>query len=393
MNCGASEGASTAEPSSSPASCASASPAGRDGHDTSCPRLRVEALRASWWETFRCDAAYDEEAACLVVPPVGWTEAAAEPMPVILLLTGNGHVDDRQDFLWGGADTLLLNPLVRERFFLLAPKPTSSSGLLRYAAKSWSRTWAEDAVWALFTEVLRRLGPRHVDASRLYLTGLSLGSAGVWHVALQYGHHFAAAAPISGCCEWPRDSWRGRWPEAGVWERLTSLPMRAYQIDIDHRAGHPGRDVEWLCRDLPSETRSSMLPGIDTGTECEVRVRSWQHEGGAQWELWEARGPLQDDASWKEWGGDSHCLWNRVYPLPGWDLAQFFLQHRVPNGRRWSFDSPPFVADSGATLRQLEAEWYSDGDRKRSRQDAQVDEGAASTRGGDGAGGDGGDAW
>lgn len=31
-----------------------------------------------------------------------------------------------------------------------------------------------------------------------------------------------------------------------------------------------------------------------------------------------------------EYGGDSHCLWHRVYPLECWGLINFFLDHTVP---------------------------------------------------------------
>lgn len=29
------------------------------------------------------------------------------------------------------------------------------------------------------------------------------------------------------------------------------------------------------------------------------------------------------------WGGDKHCLWNRVYPWPEWGLEAFFKAHRL----------------------------------------------------------------
>lgn len=50
---------------------------------------------------------------------------------VILFLTGNGHVDDRQDFFGGGIDQLMRNNELKS-YILLAPKPLSKTGVLRY---------------------------------------------------------------------------------------------------------------------------------------------------------------------------------------------------------------------------------------------------------------------
>lgn len=38
----------------------------------------------------------------------------------------------------------------------------------------------------------------HVDISRIYLTGLSMGGAGTWDMAVEYPEKFAAIAPVCG---------------------------------------------------------------------------------------------------------------------------------------------------------------------------------------------------
>jgi predicted peptidase len=58
-------------------------------------------------------------------------------------------------------------------------------------------TWVliSDAVEALVVEMLKR---DDVDTSRVYLTGLSMGGYGTWHVGVQRPDLFAALAPICG---------------------------------------------------------------------------------------------------------------------------------------------------------------------------------------------------
>ena len=57
------------------------------------------------------------------------------------------------------------------------------------------RGWNADAVNALLDEVLAKY---RVDADRVYLTGLSMGGYGTWHLAAIHPERFAAIAPICG---------------------------------------------------------------------------------------------------------------------------------------------------------------------------------------------------
>ena len=57
--------------------------------------------------------------------------------------------------------------------------------------------WGEqtDALDALVDDVAQQF---HVDTTRVYLTGLSMGGYGTWHFATLFPHRFAAVAPICG---------------------------------------------------------------------------------------------------------------------------------------------------------------------------------------------------
>merc|ERR550537_1450495 len=147
--------------------------------DFQLPLPDLEDLETmGWWESFRCDKSCTEDARAYVVTPSSSSSPneARKPAPVLLFLSGNGHVDDREPFFVGGVDIILRNERIRRNFVVISPKPMSNNGLLRYTGEGWARDWAEDATWSFFTEILRRLGPEQVDRSRLYVTGISLGA-------------------------------------------------------------------------------------------------------------------------------------------------------------------------------------------------------------------------
>jgi len=61
----------------------------------------------------------------------------------------------------------------------------------------------EDTIWANELDALHALLEHiieqyRVDTSRIYLTGLSMGGNGVWHLAASYPSMFAAVVPICG---------------------------------------------------------------------------------------------------------------------------------------------------------------------------------------------------
>lgn len=57
------------------------------------------------------------------------------------------------------------------------------------------RIWSIAYLDALLEDVVERLA---VDEDRIYVTGLSMGGYGTWHLAFEFPHRFAAIAPISG---------------------------------------------------------------------------------------------------------------------------------------------------------------------------------------------------
>lgn len=60
---------------------------------------------------------------------------------------------------------------------------------------SW---WANDELDSLIALLDDVAGRYAVDATRIYLTGMSMGGYGAWHLALRQPDRFAAIAPVCG---------------------------------------------------------------------------------------------------------------------------------------------------------------------------------------------------
>ncbi|MBK9140212.1 MAG: prolyl oligopeptidase family serine peptidase [Verrucomicrobia bacterium] len=83
------------------------------------------------------------------------------------------------------------------------------------------QTWSNEALLALLADVTKRY---RVDASRVYLTGLSMGGYGTWSLGLSHPEKFAAIAPICG----GGDVLKILLPEPGRAAALKSLPVWAF---------------------------------------------------------------------------------------------------------------------------------------------------------------------
>lgn len=89
------------------------------------------------------------------------------------------------------------------------------------AGSTW---WNEvDALVALLDHVVATLT---VDEDRLYLTGMSMGGYGTWHLATLYPQRFAAIAPICG-----GGVWMHGYPERVC--ALKHLPVWAFHGALD----------------------------------------------------------------------------------------------------------------------------------------------------------------
>ena len=121
----------------------------------------------------------------LLFLPRGYNDAPAKEWPLILFLHG---ADERGDDLEVVKKHGI--PRIAESqpdFPFVAVSPQCPEG-------SW---WPMEfeALTALLDEVVSAY---RIDTHRLYLTGLSMGGYGAWHLAVAHPDRFAAIAPICG---------------------------------------------------------------------------------------------------------------------------------------------------------------------------------------------------
>ena len=140
---------------------------------------------------------------------------------------------------------------------------------------SWTRM--EGEVLAMVDDTLREF---RADKDRVYLTGLSFGGAGTWHLAMANPNRWAAIAPICG----PGDTSRV--------DRIANakVPVWVFQ---------GGRDTV-----VRPERVLETVTALEAAGHPDVRFTVHEDLG--------------------------HNVWTRVYE--GWDLYAWFLAHRQQSG-------------------------------------------------------------
>lgn len=118
---------------------------------------------------------------------VPWWYDAARPLPAIVFLHGRGEEgDDGWKPVAVGLGPAILADARRWDFIVIFPqKPAGRAG--------WGAH--RDLVLAALDDTRREFA---VDASRIYLTGLSMGGTGTWAIGARERHLFAALVPICG---------------------------------------------------------------------------------------------------------------------------------------------------------------------------------------------------
>ncbi|HSJ06729.1 MAG TPA: PHB depolymerase family esterase [Longimicrobiales bacterium] len=104
--------------------------------------------------------------------------------PLLLFLHGAGERgDDLDRVAVHGPPRIIREATAALPFIVVSPQVPDD------------RIWSVQFLDALLEEVM---ATHAVDADRIYLTGLSMGAYGAWHLAMEYPDRFAALVPISG---------------------------------------------------------------------------------------------------------------------------------------------------------------------------------------------------
>jgi predicted peptidase len=112
--------------------------------------------------------------------------------------------------------------LKRSRFPLLVVFPQAARGT------TWNSLAMQDMV---IVELDHTMAEFHGDPHRLYLSGFSMGGAGVYDIAARWPERFAALVAISGFV--PTD-------HADLLERIRRIPLRIFHGASDERVSVDG---------------------------------------------------------------------------------------------------------------------------------------------------------
>jgi len=202
------------------------------------------------------------------------------PLPVILFLHGSGERGDD-----GAKQTTVgLGNAVRaygDSFPAIVVFPQARAG------ESWRGPMGERAMRALDAT----LAELPCDGARVYLTGISLGGSGAWHLALEHPRRFAALAPVCG------------------WLDPSALPAT-----LRARGGSQGDAHDAAARalrHLPVWVFHGAADAVVPVERSRLMVDALRRAGA--------------DVRYTEYPGVGHDSWNRAYAEP--ELVPWMLAH------------------------------------------------------------------
>lgn len=178
---------------------------------------------------------------CVFVPP-GYTPA--QRWPLILFLHGAGE---------RGEDGFLQTEVGLGR--AIRCYSDWCRAIVVFPQCRPEKTWTGEMARVALACVEQTAGEYAIDSSRLYLTGLSLGGAGVWALAAAAPDRWAAIAPVCG------------FGDVKLAPQVASIPTWVFHGDKDDRVP-PARSREMVAaiRQAGGNPRYTEFPGL--GHNC-----------------------------------------------------------------------------------------------------------------------------
>jgi poly(3-hydroxybutyrate) depolymerase len=179
-----------------------------------------------------------------------------ERLPVVLFLHGAGERGDDNEAQLRHFPDRMVRPEYRQRFRSIVVAPQCAKGAMWIPVK-WDQDHTEPAdlesPWldVALAALRKTLAEVSHDPDRIYLTGLSMGGFGSWHLAQREPGLFAAVAPVCG----------GGYPSTA--SALAGLPIFAWHGGAD-RVVPPSRSHEMVdaARGAGGNVHYVELPGI-----------------------------------------------------------------------------------------------------------------------------------
>lgn len=183
--------------------------------------------------------------------------------PLVLFLHGAGERGEDLNIIKRHGLPKLIDRGAHEPFILIAPQ---------CATDGW---WDADVLQGLIDATQKNL---HVDPSRLYCTGLSMGGFGTWMMVERFPGEFAAVAPICG----GGDAWLLKFGASAA----KHLPVWAFHGEADPV--------------VPIHRTEEMVQALQSMGDTDVKFTRYP--------------------------GVGHDSWTRAYDDP--DLIPWLLSHR-----------------------------------------------------------------
>lgn len=195
---------------------------------------------------------------------------ASKRWPVILFLHGSGErgADGLKSTQIGVAAAIRANPDRVPAIAVFPQAPVDSR-------------WLGDPADAAMAALEKSIAELHGDRSRIYLTGLSMGGYGTWHLALAHPDTFAALVVVCG----------------GLLPHETTTAVQ--QSPLTMGKGDPYAFTAHALRHLPIRIFHGDADPVIPVTESRRMAEALKNEGA--------------DATLVEFAGAGHNAWDRAY--------------------------------------------------------------------------------
>lgn len=208
---------------------------------------KLSAGKLKWRATRSAEMRY------LLYLPTDYDAQSGKTWPLMLFLHGAGERGTNLQLVAVHGPPKLAKSGTNFPFIIVAPQCPEG------------QRWENESLLQLLDHVMQT---RKVDASRVYLTGLSMGGYGTWKLGLTYPEKFAAIAPICGGGEMIDALLVSR--EKGA--ALKHLPIWAFHGDKDSVVplNESERMVQFMKKAGVSEVKFTVYPEADHNSWAET---------------------------------------------------------------------------------------------------------------------------